>query len=96
MQVPFGGWCMSMAGDIPVYFTSEKGGWGLAKGSVGKMMEQCKWLVENGCPLMVFPEGARSGSMDMKEFKKGMVTGRAAALGGQRALRARLTVYLCV
>jgi 1-acyl-sn-glycerol-3-phosphate acyltransferase len=71
-KVPFGGWAMSMAGDIPVYFTSEKGGWGLAKGSVGKMMENCKWLVENGCPIMVFPEGARSGSMVPREYKNGM------------------------
>ena len=72
-KVPFGGWAMSLAGDIPVYFTSEKGGWGLAKGSVGAMMSRCKWLVENGCPIMVFPEGARSGSMEMREFKNGMV-----------------------
>jgi 1-acyl-sn-glycerol-3-phosphate acyltransferase len=73
-KVPFGGWCMSLAGDIPVYFTKEKGGWGLAKGSVGKMMETCKWLVSNGVPLMVFPEGARSGSMELREFKAGMFT----------------------
>jgi len=71
-KVPFGGWCMSLSGDIPVYFTAEKGGWGLAKGSVGKMMAICKDLVTNGVPLMVFPEGARSGSMEMREFKPGM------------------------
>lgn len=71
-QVPFGGWAMSMSGDIPVYFTAEKGGWGLAKGSVGKMMERCKWLVENGIPITVFPEGARSGSMEPREYKNGM------------------------
>lgn len=70
--MPFGGWAMSMAGDIPVYFTAEKGGWGLAKGSVGKMMERCKWLVEHGCPISVFPEGARSGCMTPREYKNGM------------------------
>jgi len=25
-NVPFGGWCMRLAGDVPVYFTKEKGG----------------------------------------------------------------------
>ena len=63
---------MSMSGDVPVYFTSEKGGWGLAKGSVGKMMDNCKWLVENGIPITVFPEGVRSGSMEPREYKNGM------------------------
>lgn len=71
-KVPFGGWAMSMSGDIPVYFTKEKGGWGLAKGSVAKMMKYCEWLIDNEIPICVFPEGARSGSMELKEFKNGM------------------------
>ena len=71
-KVPFGGWAMSLAGDIPVYFTAEKGGWGLAKGSVGKMMQRCEWLVNNGSPITVFPEGARSGCMEIRDFKPGM------------------------
>lgn len=72
-KVPFGGWAMSLGGDIPVYFTAEKGGWGTAKGTVGKMMAHCKeLLVDHDVAIMVYPEGARSGSMEMREFKQGM------------------------
>lgn len=71
-KVPFGGWAMSLAGDIPVYFTAEKDGWGTAKGSVGRMMETCKQLIEDGSPIMVFPEGVRAGCMQAREYKNGM------------------------
>eukprot|EP00759_Apiculatamorpha_spiralis_P050407 PhF_6_TR4712/c0_g1_i1/m.6528/K00655/plsC; 1-acyl-sn-glycerol-3-phosphate acyltransferase len=58
-NVPFGGWCMGMSGDVKVQFTKEKGGWGTKKGSVGKMMEYCSDLVNHGIPLAIFPEGVR-------------------------------------
>jgi len=70
-NVPFGGWAMGLAGDVPVYFTSDKGGWGTVKGSVKKMMETCRELLDHNIPLMVFPEGARSRSGRMQTFKDG-------------------------
>jgi len=73
-KVPFGGWAMWMAGDLPVHFTKDKGGWGTAKGSVSKMMDQAKTLLKNGCNLAVFPEGARSHTGEMGEFKDGFFT----------------------
>jgi 1-acyl-sn-glycerol-3-phosphate acyltransferase len=72
-NVPFGGWAMRMAGDIPVYFTAEKGGWGLKKGSVAVLMETCRqYVADLNIPITVFPEGTRSGSTVLKEFKPGM------------------------
>jgi 1-acyl-sn-glycerol-3-phosphate acyltransferase len=71
-KVPFGGWAMKLAGDIAVYFTKEKGGWGVEKGTTGKMFTYCKKLLENGIPITVFPEGQRSKTGEMQEFKPGM------------------------
>jgi len=71
-QVPFGGWAMSLSGDIPIYFTKEKGGWGTKKGSIGKMMDHCKDLLAHKIPITVFPEGVRSKTGAMGEFKDGM------------------------
>lgn len=71
-NVPFGGWCMTLSGDVPIYFTSEKGGWGTKKGTIGKMMEHLKQLLGAGGAIAVFPEGGRSPDGQMKEFKPGM------------------------
>ena len=69
---PLGGWCMWMAGDLPVHFTSAKGGWGTKKGSVGKLMEMCKDRLVHDQGLTVFPEGVRSQTGELLEFKDGM------------------------
>jgi len=71
-QVPFGGWSMTLAGDVPVYFTREKEGWGTVKGSVGKMMDRLKELLNHDIPIAVFPEGTRSRTGELGEFKDGM------------------------
>jgi len=71
-NVPFGGWAMRLAGDIPIYFTKEKDGWGTAKGSVSKMLEHCKQLLNHNIPITVFPEGIRSKTGEIGEFKLGM------------------------
>jgi 1-acyl-sn-glycerol-3-phosphate acyltransferase len=72
-KVPFGGWSMWLAGDIPIYFTAEKNGWGVKKGSTALMMKYCGELTnEHNIPIMVFPEGTRDGTTTLKPFKMGM------------------------
>ena len=71
-SIPVGGWCMRMAGDIAVHFTSEKGGWGVKKGSTAVMFAECKRAVEAGMPIVVYPEGTRDGTLVIRPFKKGM------------------------
>ena len=72
-RIPVGGWALRLAGDVPVHFTAEKGGWGVKKGSTARMFAQCRRLVcEQGVPLLVFPEGTRDGSLQLKDFKRGM------------------------
>jgi 1-acyl-sn-glycerol-3-phosphate acyltransferase len=71
--VPFGGWAMSLAGDLAVHFTPDKGGWGVKKGSIGPMMDQAKSLINNGVFITVFPEGARSKTGELQEFKDGII-----------------------
>lgn len=71
-KVPIGGWTMALAGDVPIHFTSAKGGWGTKKGAVGKMMRHCKDLLQHGLNICVFPEGIRSKTGLLSEFKDGM------------------------
>ena len=73
MMVPFGGWCMWLAGDVPVHFTKEKEGWGTKKGSVSTMMAECASLLQGSCPIAVFPEGIRTRdpSGPLQAFKLG-------------------------
>ena len=40
LQVPFGGWAMWLAGDLPVHFTRDARGWGVKKGTV----RACVWV----------------------------------------------------
>ena len=73
MMVPFGGWCMWLAGDIPVHFTKDKEGWGTKKGSVATMMAECASLLQGSMPIAVFPEGVRTKdpSGPLQAFKLG-------------------------
>lgn len=79
-RVPFGGWGLANNGDLAVHFTADKDGWGTKKGSVGKMMEQCKALLDRRQPIAVFPEGVRNPNPagPVGEFKLGFFTLAAA------------------
>jgi len=73
-SVPFGGWGMWFAGDIAIHFTSEKGGWGVKKGTTAKMFDYIRYLVhELHLPVMCYPEGTRDGTLILKPFKPGML-----------------------
>jgi len=61
--VPFMGWSMYLAGDVPLHRGD--------KNSAKKAMEQCKIWLETGTNVMIFPEGTRSKSGKMGEFKDG-------------------------
>jgi hypothetical protein len=49
---------MSMVGDLPVHFTSEKGGWGTKKGSVAELLDACRQVIRDGENIAAFPEGS--------------------------------------
>ena len=62
-RVPFLGWSMGLAGDIPV----NRG----AKGSGATALLKCAEWVRRGMPVMMFPEGTRSLDGKMLPFKDG-------------------------
>ena len=62
-RVPFLGWSMGLAGDIPV----ERG----AKGAAASALLKCGQWVRQGMPVMMFPEGTRSLDGVMLPFKDG-------------------------
>ncbi|MCA9617696.1 MAG: 1-acyl-sn-glycerol-3-phosphate acyltransferase [Myxococcales bacterium] len=61
--IPFVGWLMWLAGDVPV----RRG----AKGSVKDAMAHCREHLERGMPVMIFPEGTRSKTGELLPFKDG-------------------------
>jgi 1-acyl-sn-glycerol-3-phosphate acyltransferase len=61
--VPFVGWLIWLAGDVPV----RRG----TRGSVEQAMETLKKHLERGMPVFIFPEGTRSASGDLLPFKDG-------------------------
>ena len=76
MKIPFGGWGLANNGDLAIKFTTEKGGWGTEKGSVSKLMDTSRKLLQRGQPIAVFPEGVRSHNPQgpLNEFKLGYFT----------------------
>jgi 1-acyl-sn-glycerol-3-phosphate acyltransferase len=62
-KVPVMGWCMWLAGDIPVVRGNSR--------SAKAAMARCKKYVEGGTPVMIFPEGTRSLDGDLGPFKDG-------------------------
>jgi 1-acyl-sn-glycerol-3-phosphate acyltransferase len=62
-KIPFVGWSMWMAGDIPV----KRG----TSDSVKDAMTQCEKWLRKGMPVMIFPEGTRSTTADLLPFKDG-------------------------
>lgn len=59
-RVPFGGWCLSNAGDLRVCFKDKRRGFETVKGTVGVMMEHARRKLRRGRIIAVFPEGARN------------------------------------
>lgn len=62
-KLPFIGWAMRLAGDIPVY----RG----VKDSARMAMARCGEYLDRGMPVMIFPEGTRSKTEDLLPFKDG-------------------------
>ncbi|HNE87909.1 MAG: lysophospholipid acyltransferase family protein [Candidatus Nanopelagicales bacterium] len=62
-KVPGVGWNMSLNQYIPLVRGN--------RDSVVKMMQQCKEALARGSSLMLFPEGTRSATGELKAFKSG-------------------------
>lgn len=62
-HLPAFGWMMRMVGDIPLHRGD--------KDSASKAMQKCRWYLDNGMPVMIFPEGTRSDDGSIKPFKEG-------------------------
>lgn len=61
-RLPFVGWMMRMAGDIPLDRSQRSGAPALLR---------AKTYLQQKCPVMVFPEGTRSPDGDVKDFTDG-------------------------
>lgn len=62
-KIPGLGWMMRMAGDIPL----RRGD----KESAGTAMTRCRFYLDHGMSVMIFPEGTRSGDGEIAPFKDG-------------------------
>jgi 1-acyl-sn-glycerol-3-phosphate acyltransferase len=62
-RVPFLGWSMWLAGDVPV----RRG----TRASVEEAMVRCARWLDRGVPVMIFPEGTRSSDGALGPFKDG-------------------------
>lgn len=62
-KVPFSGWMMRLAGDIPV----KRGSISSSKNA----LERARQYLEQDCPVIIFPEGTRSPSGRMLRFTGG-------------------------
>jgi 1-acyl-sn-glycerol-3-phosphate acyltransferase len=62
-RVPFLGWNMALNGYVPV----TRG----AAESVRRMLARCRELLDQGSPLLLFPEGTRSVTGELQPFKDG-------------------------
>jgi 1-acyl-sn-glycerol-3-phosphate acyltransferase len=61
--VPFVGWSMWLAGDVPVHRGE--------RDSAAAAMARCKQWLDQGMPIMIFPEGTRSKDGTLGAFKDG-------------------------
>jgi 1-acyl-sn-glycerol-3-phosphate acyltransferase len=62
-RIPFIGWSMHLAGDIPV----RRGD----RASASVSMARCADYLRQGMPIMIFPEGTRSKTNTLLPFKSG-------------------------
>jgi 1-acyl-sn-glycerol-3-phosphate acyltransferase len=63
LRIPYLGWMMKLAGDIPV----DRG----SRESAVKAIEQSRQTLKNRVSVMIFPEGTRSTGDDLLPFKDG-------------------------
>ncbi len=62
-RLPFAGWMMRIAGDIPI----KRGSLSSSK----KALERARWYLENNCSVIIFPEGTRSPDGRVLRFSGG-------------------------
>jgi 1-acyl-sn-glycerol-3-phosphate acyltransferase len=62
-NIPFAGWLMYLAGDIKLYRGD--------RGSGQQAMERCKVWLGRKVSVIIFPEGTRSHSGELAQFKDG-------------------------
>lgn len=62
-KIPFVGWGIKIAGDIPLVRGSTR--------SVKRAMVRARFYVEHGMPVLIFPEGTRSTTGELLPFKDG-------------------------
>ena len=62
-KIPVAGWLLWLSGDIPL----ERGD----KESAQKAMDLCKVSLDRNVSVMIFPEGTRSTTSEMRPFKEG-------------------------
>ena len=62
-KVPGLGWMMRMAGDIPLRRGERE--------SAQSAMARCRWYLDRGMSVMIFPEGTRSADGEIAPFKDG-------------------------
>jgi 1-acyl-sn-glycerol-3-phosphate acyltransferase len=62
-RIPFIGWNMYLAD----YVKLTRG----RKGSITRMMRDCRAQLDKGCSIMMFPEGTRSPDGEMRRFRDG-------------------------
>lgn len=62
-KIPFYGWLMHLKGDIKLQRSS--------KSSIKKMLVDAEKVLNNGCIITIFPEGTRSRTGSLGNFKEG-------------------------
>lgn len=62
-RIPFVGWGITLAGDIPLVRGSTR--------SIKKAMHRAAFYVQRGMPVLFFPEGTRSRTGELLPFKDG-------------------------
>jgi 1-acyl-sn-glycerol-3-phosphate acyltransferase len=63
MRVPLMGWYLRFSGQIPIDASSPA--------SVQEAMEACLRTVDSGISVLIFPEGTRSESAELRRFQRG-------------------------
>ena len=62
-KLPFIGWNMTLNGYVPLVRGQ--------KSSIVKMMAECRKHLARGMPVLIFPEGTRTRTGELQEFKDG-------------------------